>query len=178
MKRDLDEAAAEEIEAQEELFEPLTAEECAEARESLGNGAGPLTVLRHARESRKKGRTPGSRNKRTADTIAYLSQFGPDPAVAMMKIIGEDELAMVELSRQIDPTKKQLSVAEARAMRIRCMETMMPYFHGKQPVQVDATIRGILVREEIGDLKEAKNAVVDGVLGVLAPDDDNKGDSE
>lgn len=173
MKAELDAAAAEEAEAQAELFEePLSAEELAQAQERLGAGAGVLTVLREARE-RRRGRPKGARNKRTADTIAYLSQFGPDPAVAAMKIIGEDELAMVALSGQVDPAKKRMSFAEARGLRIRCIETMMPYFHGKQPVQVDATIRGVLVREEIGELKPARGSTIENeVLGVLPVEGD------
>lgn len=167
------EAAAEESEAEQlDMLNPVTAEEAAAAYEDLGPNAKPLSVLSHAREKRK-GRKPGARNKRTDDTVAYLSQFGPDPAVAMMKILAEDELAMVQLSRQIDPTKKQMSTAEARAMRIRCAETLMPYFHGKKPVEVDATIRGVMLVEEVGgQLRETAGQVIDGVLGVLVDDDD------
>jgi hypothetical protein len=79
----------------------------------------------------------------------------------MMKIISDSEEAMVARSRQIDPSKRQMSWADARSMRIRCAETMMPYFHGKQPVRVDATIRGVLVREEIGDLRHVRGRTLD-----------------
>jgi hypothetical protein len=83
-KRLADEAAIEERQAQMDLLEPLSAEELAEAQEALGREAGPMAVMRHARETRK-GRPKGSRNRRTSDTIAYLSQFGPDPGC------GDDE---------------------------------------------------------------------------------------
>jgi hypothetical protein len=175
-KRLLDEAALEEREAQDDLLEPLTAEETATAQEELGAQAGPMTVVRHAREARKKGRTPNSRNRRTTDTIKYLSQFGPDPLVALMKIVGESEEAMVERSRQIDPVKKQLSYGEAKSIRVRCAETLAPYFHGKQPVQVDATIRGVIVQEFVGEPRAARGQTIDGeIKGILAPGDDREG---
>ncbi|OYX62726.1 MAG: hypothetical protein B7Y88_13820 [Sphingomonadales bacterium 32-64-17] len=161
----VEEAAAEETEAQMDLLEPLTAEEKAVAQDQLGPNAQPLAVLKQARENRK-GRPPGSRNRRTDDFVSYVSQFGPDPAVAMMKIIGEDEDAMIARSRQIDPIKKRLSFAEARAMRIRCAETMMPYFHGKKPVEVDATVRGVMIVEEISQARDVVNHTIDGIVGV------------
>lgn len=176
-KRLADEAAAEERERQMDLLEPLTAEELADAQEELGALAKPLAVMRAAREKRTQGRPKGARNRRTKDTLAYLSQFGPDPAVAMMRIIGDSEEAMVERSRAIDPVKRQLSYGDARAMRIRCAETMIPYFHGKQPVQVDATIRGVVVREEIGDLKGVRGRTIDGeIKRVLGPDEWESGE--
>ncbi len=164
-KQLVEEAAAEETEAQMDLLEPLTAEEKAVAQDQLGPNAQPLAVLKQARENRK-GRPPGSRNRRTDDFVSYVSQFGPDPAVAMMKIIGEDEDAMIARSRQIDPIKKRLSFAEARAMRIRCAETMMPYFHGKKPVEVDATVRGVMIVEEISQARDVVNHTIDGIVGV------------
>lgn len=167
-KRLLDAARADEIEAQQLELEPITAEEAAEAQEELGPSAKPLAVLRHAREKRKAGRPAGVRNRRTADTVAYLKQFGPDPLVAMMKIVAESEEAMVARSEQVDPVKKRMSYADARAMRIRCAETLAPYFHGKQPVQVDHTIRGVRVVQQVGDLRDARRGALDGgVKGVL-----------
>ncbi len=167
-KRLLDEAAAEEREAEQLDLEPITAEEAAEAYEDLGEGAKPLTVLRHAREKRKRGRPAGVRNRRTADTLKYLSQFGPDPLVAMMKILAESEEAMIARSQQVDPVKKRLSLAEARAMRIRVAETLAPYFHGKQPVQVDHTIKGVRLINQIGEMRSVGGSTLGGaVKGVL-----------
>lgn len=165
----VEQASTEEDQAQLDMLEPLTAEETAEAQEALGANAGPLAVVRHAREQRRIGRPPGSRNRRTADFVQYLSKFGPDPAVAMAKIVGESEEAMIERSRMLDPPKKRMSYGEARAMRIRCAEGLLPYYHGKQPVQVDATIRGVLVREEIGELREARGRAIDGAFSVIPP---------
>lgn len=167
-KRLLDEARAQEIEAQQLDLEPITAEEAAEAQEELGRKAGPLAVLRHAREKRKAGRPAGVRNRRTRDLVAYLAQFGPDPLVALQKIVAESEEAMVARSQQLDPVQKRMSYADARAMRIRCAETLAPYFHGKQPVQVDHTIRGVRVVQQVGEMRDARRSALDGgVKGVL-----------
>lgn len=171
LRDELAEAEVEELDAQDDLFEPLTAEEMAEAAEAAGPGAGALTVMRTAREARK-GRPRGAKNKNSQDLVQYLSQFGPDPLVAAMRIVQEDELAMVALSQQVDPAKKRLAFAEARALRIRCIELLAPYFHGKQPVQVDHTIRGVRIVEEIGDMREAHGRTIDGeIKGVLPPDE-------
>lgn len=171
-KRLVEEAAVEQ--EQLDLLDPMTAEEMALAHEQIGPNAQPLAVLKQARENRK-GRKPGSRNRRTDDFAAYLGQFGPDPAIALMRIVAESEDAMVARSAQIDPVKRKLSWADARSMRIRAAEALLPYFHGKQPVRIDATIRGIHVIEQIGDIRPTDGQVIDGaeIVGVaLAPDDE------
>jgi hypothetical protein len=172
----IDQALAEEREAQQDdLFDedPLTAEEAAEAYEALGGNPGPLTVLRHVRAERKKrGRTPGSKNRANRNVQAYLRQFGPDPAVVMMKILGESEEAMIARSRQMDPAKKQLSFAEARAIRIRCAEAVRKIFHGDQPVQVDHTVQGVRLVQQIGEVRERRDPMIEGVFRTLPPSDD------
>lgn len=133
-------AAAEE--EQLGMFEPLSSEELVEAREALGPGAGPLTVVRHAREARR-GRPKGARNKRTDDLVAYLSQFGPDPLVAAMRILAEDEEMMIQRSRDNGDGKRTMTFGEARAMRQRSMELLAPYWHSKKPVAVDHSFSGV-----------------------------------
>lgn len=175
----IDAALAEEREAaQDDLFrdDPVTAEEAAEAYEEMGGSPGPLAVLKHVREKRKRGRTPGSKNRANRDVQAYLRQFGPDPAVVMMKILGESEEAMVARSRQLDPPKKRLSFAEARAIRIRCAEGVRKIFHGDQPVQVDHTIQGVRVVEQIGAVREREDKLIEGVAKVLPPREIEGGD--
>lgn len=157
----IEEATAQALaEEQDDLFDPVTAEEAAEAYEALGNDPGPLTVLRHVREARKVGRPKGVKNRRSRDVIEYLSQFGPDPAVVMMKILGESEEAMIARSKQVDPSKKQLSWAEARALRLRAAEGVRKIFHGDKPVQADVTITGIRMIQQIGEVREAQQATV------------------
>lgn len=165
------EAAANE-EQQLDMLDPVSAEEMAIAQEELGPNAGNLSVLRHAREKRK-GRPKGSKNRRSDDFESYISQFGPDPAVVLAQIAGTPEEVMVERSRQIDPIKRRMSWADARAMRIRCAEALLPYRHSKKPVAVDATIRGVMVVEEYGDAQGRRGIVIDAEpLGVLSQGED------
>jgi len=162
---------------QDDLFDPITAEEAAAAYEEMGGNPGPMTVLRHVRAQRKAGRPKGAKNRANQDVQSYLLQFGPDPAVVMMKIMAEPEEAMVARSKQLDPPKKQMSFAEARAMRIRCAEGVRKIFHGDQPVQVDHTIQGVRIVEEIGRARDAAPGMIDGDYKVLsAPDDGERGE--
>jgi hypothetical protein len=178
--RDAQQLIADEGVEQEQLdlLEPLTAEELAEAQETLGHDAGPMAVVREARAWRR-GRPQGVRNRRTDDFVKYLSQFGPDPAVVLAQMLGTPEEAMVERSYAMDPVKRRLSYGDARAMRIRAAEALMPYWHGKQPVRVDATIRGVIVQEQIGSLMPVGGTVIDGepvgLLGDLEDGDDRHG---
>lgn len=135
----LDQAASEQ--AQLELLEPLTPLEMAEAQEALGENAGRLAVMREAR--RRRGRPKGVRNKRTDDFVKYASQFGVDPARVLMEIASTDPEVLVERSAAMDPVKKRLAYGEAQSMRIRAAETLMPYFHGKKPLQVDMNFSGL-----------------------------------
>lgn len=165
------EAAANE-EQQFDMLDPVSAEEMAIAQEELGPNAGNLTVLRHAREKRK-GRPKGSKNRRSDDFENYISQFGPDPAVVLAQIAGTPEEVMVERSRQIDPIKRRMSWGDARSMRIRCAEALLPYRHSKKPVAVDATIRGVMVVEEYSGAPRQSGIMIDAEpLGVLSQEDD------
>lgn len=157
------------MEEQVDLFEPLSSEEMLEARGRVGPTASHLDVYRDAHAARR-GRTKGARNRRTDDLVAYLSQFGPDPAVAAMRIIAETEELMIQRSVGAGDGKRRTTFAEARAMRVRVIELMMPYFHGKKPIQVDMSFSGVgdLVIEglthnsdEVRDIVEADFAPVE-----------------
>lgn len=128
-------------ERQLELIDPVSPEEMSEAQEQLGFGAKRLAVLHQARENRR-GRKPGSRNRRTQEFVDYLRTFGPDPAVTLMQIQGTPAEILAERSAAMDPDKRRLSYGDAQALRVRCAETLMPYFHGKQPVKVEVGIDG------------------------------------
>lgn len=156
-------AAAEE--EQFELLEPLTADEIHAAREDLGPLAGTVTVMAHARK--KRGRPAGSKNRRTDDFERYLRQFGQDPAITLMQIQSTAPEELVARSQMMDPEKRRMSYADAQALRIRCAEALMPFLHGKVPVKVDATIRGVHVIEEIG---RHAGATIEGdgeIVGIL-----------
>lgn len=157
-------AAAEE--EQLDLLEPLTADEIEEAKDALGAGAGMVTVMREARK-RRAGRPKGVRNRRTNDFERYIRQFGQDPAVTLMQIQSTPTEELVMRSRLLDTPKRQMSYGDAESLRIRCAEALMPYIHSKKPVAVDATIRGVMVHEEIGEIRRVAGAVIDSdILGV------------
>lgn len=163
-------------EQQLDMLEPVSAEEMAEAREDLGPEAGRLAVLRHAREKRKAGRPPGARNKRTDDFAKYILSFGQDPAVTLIQIASTQEEVMIQASEQPkvhsfsklgEPRMvvERMTWAEARSIRIRCAEALMPYVHGKKPVSIEHSFAGIgdLViegvthdREEVRDIVDAE----------------------
>lgn len=163
MRKALAEQAADaERQEQLDMLEPLDSEELLEARERLGDNASHLAVVREAR-SHRKGRKPGSRNRRTDDTVAYLSQFGPDPLVAAMKIIATTEELMVERSKAVDPAKRVLTFGEAQAHRMRMIELAAPYWHGKKPVQIEHSFAGVgdLIFEEVTGVNAAADDVMD-----------------
>lgn len=164
-----DEAAAEE--QQLDLLDPITAEEMVEAQQELGPNAGNLAVLRHAR-SKRRGRPRGSKNRRTDDFESYVSQFGGDPAVALTRIHSATPEMLVERSRQLDPPKRRLSYGDAQNMIIRAAEAMMPYRHSKKPVAVDHTVRGVLVQEQIGDIRRVGGSTIDGEVVAVGVVDD------
>jgi hypothetical protein len=148
--------AAQEAE-QLDLLEPLTARELEEAREDLGPGAGLVTVMTEA-QAKRAGRRKGVRNRRTEDFVKYISQFGQDPAITLMQVQSTPPEELIARSKLLDPEKRRLSYGDAVALRVRCAEALMPFLHAKQPVAVDATIRGVMVVEEIGD---ARGSVID-----------------
>lgn len=147
-----------------DMLEPVTPEEILGARERLGPDAGRLALVRDARDARKRGRPRGARNKRTDDFARYLLSFGQHPAITMMQIQSTDPHLLIEASKQEkvhsfrgngDPNIviERMSYAEAQSLRIRCAEGLIPYLESKKPIAFDATIRGVRVIEQRGDMK-------------------------
>lgn len=163
--RTLLEAAAAEAE-QLELLEPLTAEELEDARTALGQGAGLVSVMREAHQ-RRRGRPKGAKNRRSDDFARYIGQFGQDPAITLMQIQSTPTEELVARSKLLDPEKRRMSYADAQSLRIRCAEALMPFIHSKKPVAVDATIRGVMVVEEIGGGDRGGRTIDGEVIGVL-----------
>ena len=153
-----------------ELLEPLTAEELDDARVAAGPGAGMVSVMREARQ-RRAGRPANVRNRRTDDFVKYIAQFGQDPAITLMQIQSTMPEELVARSKVMDGPKRQMSYADAQALRIRCAEALMPYLHSKKPVAIDATIRGVMVVEEIGSALRGTTIDAGEPLGVLSIDD-------
>jgi len=165
----LAEAAGEE--EQLELLAPLTADDIDEARAALGPGAGKVAVLREARK--RKGRPKGSTNRRTEDFKRYLLRFGQHPAITLMQLQATPPEELVAQSELLDPGKRRMSLHDAQSLRIRCAEALLPYLESKQPVAVDATIRGVIVVEEIGTGHAGPGVIIDGEpLGTMALGDD------
>lgn len=175
------EAQADEL-RQMELLDPVTPEDMLEAREALGPSAGNYAVIREARK-RKRGRPPGARNKRTEDFDRYLRQFGPDPAVTLMQIQATPQEVLIENSRRIRrrvrtergveiDVMQTMTYEAATSLRIRCAEALMPYLHGKKPLQVDLSFSGLSdliipgvthTAQEAQDIMEADYLPVDDV---------------
>jgi hypothetical protein len=171
-KRELEAATV--VEEQLDMLEPISAEEMVEAREELGENAGRLTLLRHAREKRR-GRPLGARNKRTDDLAKYLLKFGEDPLVGAMKLATTQPEILIEASKQEKVhsygrdnqpriVTERMTYAEAQALIMRARELIAPYIHGKKPVAIvhdfsgikDLVIEGLThSREEVQDIVDA-----------------------
>ena len=105
-----------------------------------------LDVLDHARQKRKAaagGRKPGSKNKRTKDFEKYILQNGNrDPALVLAEIASTPPEVLMQRSAVMDSSKKALTYGGAQALRQRAAEGLMPYMHGKKPVQVELRADG------------------------------------
>ena len=164
-------ADAAEQEEQLELLEPLTAQDIEDARERLGAGAGKVAVLSEARRGR--GRPKGVQNRRTEDFRRYIQRFGQHPAITLMQIQSTPAEELVAQSSLIDTPKRQMSLHDAQSLRVRCAEALLPYLESKQPVAVDATIRGVIVIDEFMSGDRGPVVTIDGEpLGVLPFEED------
>lgn len=164
-------ADAAEQEEQLDLLEPLTAADIEAARERLGADAGKVAVLREARKSR--GRPKGVQNRRTQDFKRYIQRFGQHPAITLMQLQSTPSEELVAQSSLIDTPKRQMSLHDAISLRVRAAEALLPYLESKQPVAVDATIRGVIVIDEFGSPGRSPVVTIDGeVLGVMPNGDD------
>ncbi|KQX19347.1 hypothetical protein ASD39_15650 [Sphingomonas sp. Root50] len=151
-------ALAEEAEQLDLLGAP-SPEQIAEARERLGPMAGHLAVLREAR----RGRPPGARNKRTDDYARLLLSHGRDPGVNMMILANtapevlmknsERTVTRVTKDGQVITYTESMSYSEALSLILRASEGVQPYINSKKPIAVDATIRGVRVIEQRGEMK-------------------------
>lgn len=137
-----------------DMLDPVSPEEMLEAREMLGPDAGRLSLLRHARDAKRRGRPPGARNKRTDDFRRYLLGFGQHPAITMMQIQSTPPELLIEASQQpkVHSFRKdgtpnlvteRMSYSEAQSLRVRCAEGLLPYLESKKPVAVDMTFSGV-----------------------------------
>lgn len=178
-------------EEQLSLLEPPTAEELAIAREELGPNVGHMPVLRHAREQRKSGRKRGSKNRRTDDFAKWILQFGQHPARTLMEVQSTPEPVLIELSKrkitrvtrsgQVVEFTDEMSFAEARALRLRAAEALMPYLESKKPVAVDVSFAGVsdLIIEGVTHTEHEVRDIVDAEFMPIEDlrEDDGEGDA-
>jgi len=175
------EAMAEEM-RQDDLFQP-TPEEMLEAREALGVEASHLNLVRHAREVRKRGRPPGSRNKSTAEFKKYILGFGQHPAITLMQIQATPPEILMQASKRkreqpyrdkdgntIEYTES-MSYADAQGLRIRCAAELLPYIESKQPVAVDMTFSGV-ADMFIEGVTHTRDEMLEAIDADFAPVDD------
>lgn len=161
---------------QVDMFDVPSPEEMARARKELASEKGredfdELDVLDRARAKRGAGRPAGSRNKRTKDFERYILQNGNrDPALILAEIASTPPEVLVQRSAVMDPAKKALTYGAAQALRTRAAEGLMPYMHGKKPVQVELRadgdfnliIPGVNVSQEDADRAAAGEFVLEG----------------
>lgn len=97
---------------------------------AIEQGCSTEMAVQRWREAGAKGRKPGARNKRSDDLRSYLLQFGPHPAVTLMRIQGRPvHLLAAELG---------CSKAEAMAIQVRCASEVLPFIESRMPVKLDA----------------------------------------
>lgn len=139
--------------------------------EAAGEKFDHLDVLDHARAKRAKpGPKPGSKNRKTKDFERFLDAHGiPDPALVLGRILATPAEVHVQRSKVMDPSKKQLTYAGAKALQVRCAEALLPYKYGKKPVPVDLNVHGdfsLSIRgENISQVDADKAAAGEFVLG-------------
>lgn len=107
-------------------------------------------VTEWRRRAGRGGRKPGAKNKRNQDLARYLAQFGPDPAVTLMRL----QARPVEmLAAELGCTKEG-----AAHLIVRAASELMPYLHSKKPVDVNVSARGHMTLI----LESGEPAAIDG----------------
>lgn len=137
-----------------DLLDQPSPEEMLEARDLLGYGATGRDVAVEARK--RRGRPPGSTNKRTDDFARYILSFGQHPAKTMMEIQSTPTEILMQASKK--------SYLECLDRRIRCAEALMPYLESKKPVAVDVSFSGVadLVIEGVTHSRDEIAELIDG----------------
>lgn len=76
------------------------------------------------------GRPKGARNRKSVDFEKWFHAAGfKDPAVLLAEIISADALALGRAA--------SIKVAEALELQRKCATDLMPYLHGKKPIEID-----------------------------------------
>lgn len=78
----------------------------------------------------KIGRPKGARNRKSVDFEKWFHAAGfKDPAVLLAEIISADTIALA--------TAASIKRIEALELQRKCATDLMPYLHGKKPIEID-----------------------------------------
>lgn len=115
-----------------------------------------LREKRIAKDGSRRGRNPGSVNKRTTDYARLLLSTGRSPllVLAQMAAVRVDELAATLGCKKLEAWQEKRLAAIA----------LLPYVHSKMPVQVNVNERVVHLHMDLGDL----NAGDDDGIGATA----------
>lgn len=116
--------------AQLDLLDAPSPEDVVCARAELSPTASEIEVINHARA--RRGRRPGSTNRRTEDFRRFLLSHGRHPALVLMEIANTPQELLIEASRKAGDGKRVLTYGEATGLRARCAEGLLPFVEGKQ----------------------------------------------
>lgn len=103
-----------------------------------------LREKRLARDGSRRGRNPGSRNKRTEDMVRLLLSQNKSPLLilAQMATARVDELAASLGCKKLEAWQEKRLAAIA----------LLPYVHSKKPVEVNINERVVHLHMDLGDL--------------------------
>lgn len=105
--------------------------------------------IEHARERRfGAGRPPGAQNRKTRELRDYILRNFTDPASGLASSGLCSTLAASVLKARALASAIGCDVIEALEFMRRCSEGVMPYVHGKQPI--DVKLRGAVAQLNIG----------------------------
>lgn len=136
-----------------------------------------LRAIRDARraqiEGRGRGRPPGALNKANRAFARYFIEKYGDPASVLGEIMTTppDLLYQQMVAAQGGESKhKKLTGADALRMIREAADTMMPYIHGKMPVQLDVNQRADVILNIPGLTDPAHLAEIIGDDGLSEAD--------
>ena len=106
------------------------------------SGELPGDALRRIRASQGRGRPEGARNKRNEKVAKwFIERFG-DPLTALGEIMNSPLDVLYEqmvLAQGGEAKGKRVTGRDALEIKLRAINDVLPYIHGKQPIAIDVT---------------------------------------
>lgn len=140
------------------------------------------------RERAKIGRPPGARNKRDQDAERwYYAKGFTDPLQRLGELVSEDPRVLRAWFRdhaEIDEDgrpKGVPSLLEVVRMQIAAAGELMPYLHGKKPIDVnvsDERLPTLILAMGTNQLDQARTIEGRRALSIGAPEPDDQGEAE